>query len=163
MMTDQTDRWRSRTGALVVLCLAGTAATAAEPAELVRDFPRGQLVLETRGPRCLLIEIYIASTARQRAQGLMYIESMPEFEGMYFGYTEPVGIAMWMKNTPLALDMLFIRQDRTIARIARHTTPLSTERIESQEAVIGVLELNAGFADRWGAETGTRVFLEFEP
>ena len=48
----------------------------------------------------------------------------------------------------------------TINSVAKNTTPLSMERIESQAAVIGVLELNAGFAERWGAEAGTRVFLE---
>ncbi|MBM4221466.1 MAG: DUF192 domain-containing protein [Gammaproteobacteria bacterium] len=153
-------RWPAGVAALLMLVLAGPAAMAAEPAGLLRDFPRGQLVLETRGPRCLLISIYIAASPQQRSQGLMFIESMAEFEGMYFGYEEPVGIAMWMKNTPLALDMLFIRKDRRIASIARNTTPLSTERIESQEAVTGVLELNAGFARRWGVEVGTRVYLD---
>jgi uncharacterized membrane protein (UPF0127 family) len=155
------NRWISALGSLVLIA-AGIPVMAAEPSALLHDFPRGQLVLETRGPRCLLIEIYIASSPQQRAQGLMYIESMAEFEGMYFGYREPVGIAMWMKNTPLSLDMVFIREDLTIASIARRTTPLSTERIESQEAVIGVLELNAGFAERWGTEAGTRVYLELQ-
>lgn len=153
--------WISALGSMVLIA-AGIPVMAAEPSALLHDFPRGQLVLETRGPRCLLIEIYIASSPQQRAQGLMYIESMAEFEGMYFGYSEPVGIAMWMKNTPLSLDMVFIAKDLTIASIARRTTPLSTERIESQEAVIGVLELNAGFAERWGAEAGTRVYLELQ-
>jgi uncharacterized membrane protein (UPF0127 family) len=146
--------------AVLVLLLAGPVAPAAEPADLLRDFPRGQLVLETRGPRCLLVRIYIAASPQQRSQGLMFIESMDEFEGMYFGYDQPVGIAMWMKNTLLALDMLFIRADWTVARIARNTVPLSTERIESQEAVTGVLELNAGFARRWGVEPGTRIYPE---
>ncbi|MEZ5562801.1 MAG: DUF192 domain-containing protein [Gammaproteobacteria bacterium] len=158
MTTRQPGHRPAGVAALLALILAGPLAMAAEPAALLRDFPRGQIVLETRGPRCLLIDIYVASSPEQRAQGLMFIESMAEFEGMYFGYDEPVGIAMWMKNTPLSLDMLFIREDLTIASIARNTTPLSTERIESQEAVIGVLELNAGFASRWGAETGTRVY-----
>jgi uncharacterized membrane protein (UPF0127 family) len=161
-MTSKQHR-HGRAAALLASILGTLPAIAAEPAALLRDFPRGQLVLETRGPRCLLIETYIASSQEQRAQGLMFIESMAEFEGMYFGYGEPVGIAMWMKNTLLALDMLFIRQDLTIASIARNTTPMSTERIESQEAVIGVLELNAGFAQRWGATVGTRVYLDLEP
>ena len=152
--------WWARAAAVLTLILANPTATAAEPAALLQDFPRGQLVLETRGPRCLLIEVYIASSAKQRAQGLMFIESMPEFEGMYFGYGEPVGIAMWMKNTLLALDMLFIGEDMAINSVTRNTTPLSMERIESQAAVTGVLELNAGLAERWGAEAGTRVFLE---
>lgn len=152
--------WRTSAAAWLALVLAGPGAMGAEPAELLRDFPRGQLVLETRGPRCLLIGIYIAASPQQRSQGLMFIESMDEFEGMYFGFDEPAGIAMWMKNTPLALDMLFIRADRTIASIARNTVPLSTERIESQEAVTGVLELNAGFARRWRVEAGTRVYMD---
>lgn len=163
MTTDRSARWRRAAAIWLTLSVIGSPSRAAEPSGLLADFPRGQLVLETRGPRCLLIDIYIASTPEQRTQGLMFIESMPEFEGMYFGYGEPVGIAMWMKNTPLALDMLFIRQDLTIATIARNTVPLSTERIESQEAVIGVLELNAGFARRWGADPGTRVYLALQP
>lgn len=163
MATERSARWWAHAAALLTLILAGAPAIAAAPTALLHDFPRGQLVLETRGPRCLLIEIYIASSPQQRAQGLMFIESMPEFEGMYFGYGEPVGIAMWMKNTLIALDMLFIGEDLTIAGVAKNTTPLSTERIESQEAVIGVLELNAGFAQRWGAEAGTRVFIELRP
>ena len=160
------ERCRRVTGgaaALLALILTISPAIGAEPAALLRDFPRGQLVLETSGPRCLLIEIYIASSQEQRAQGLMFIESMAEFEGMYFGYGEPVGIAMWMKNTPLALDMLFIRQDLRISSVASNTTPMSTERFESKEAVIGVLELNAGFARRWRAEAGTRVHLNIKP
>lgn len=163
MTTERSGRRHGRAVILLTLILTASLAMGAEPAALLRDFPRGQLVLETRGPRCLLIEIHIASSQQQRAQGLMFIESMAEFEGMYFGYGEPVGIAMWMKNTPLALDMLFIREDLTIASIARNTVPMSTERIESQEAVIGVLELNAGFAERWRAEAGTRVHLHRKP
>lgn len=151
--------WTGTLGSLALI-VAAIPVMAAEPSALLHDFPRGQLVLETHGPRCLLIDIYIASSPQQRAQGLMYIESMAEFEGMYFGYSEPVGIVMWMKNTPLSLDMLFVREDLTIASIAQHTTPLSTERIESQEAVIGVLEMSAGFAERWGADAGTRVYFD---
>lgn len=160
MSSERSRRRHGGAAALLALILTGHAASGAEPAALLQDFPRGQLVLETRGPRCLLIDIHIASSQQQRAQGLMFIESMDEFEGMYFGYGEPTGLVMWMKNTPLALDMLFIRQDLRISSVARDTTPMSTERIRSKEAVIGVLELNAGFAQRWGAEAGTRVYLD---
>ena len=160
MSSERSRRRHGGAAALLALILTGHAASGAEPAALLQDFPRGQLVLETRGPRCLLIDIYIAASQEQRVQGLMFIESMAEFEGMYFGYGEPAGLVMWMKNTPLALDMLFIRQDLRISSVARDTTPMSTERIRSKEAVIGVLELNAGFAQRWGAEAGTRVYLD---
>jgi uncharacterized membrane protein (UPF0127 family) len=125
----------------------------------VAGFPRSKSVLETAGPRCLLIDVYIASNAEQRAQGLMFVESLPEFEGMYFGYNEPVEIAMWMKNTALPLDILFIREDGTVGRVAQNTKPYSTERITSSGPVVGVLELNAGFARRWRVEPGTRLLL----
>jgi uncharacterized membrane protein (UPF0127 family) len=115
------------------------------------------MILETRGPRCLALDIYLASTPEQRAQGLMFVEDLGEFEGMYFGYPEPMGLVMWMKNTVLPLDMVFIRDDLRIARIAANTTPFSLDRIESGEPVIGVLEVNGGFAARWGVTPGTRV------
>ncbi|MEO8443457.1 MAG: DUF192 domain-containing protein [Gammaproteobacteria bacterium] len=141
------------------LGLATGPAEAAVPAHLVAGFPRGTVVLETAGPRCLLLEVYFAATAEQRAQGLMFVEGMPEFEGMYFGYNTPAEIIMWMKNTVLPLDMLFIRSDGTIGHIARDAKPYSTERIDSGGPVVGVLEVNAGFARRWGVDTGTRLLL----
>ena len=143
--------------ASVALALASGRAAALQPAHLVEGFPRGQLVLETAGPRCLLVDVYIASTAEQRAQGLMFVEVLPEFEGMYFGYNMPVEVIMWMKNTLLALDMVFVTEDGKVGRVARDTQPLSMERISSGDPVAGVLELNAGFARRWRVEPGTRV------
>ena len=116
-------------------------------------------MLETSGPRCLLIDLFIASTPQQRSQGLMFVESLGEFEGMYFGYGSPVELAMWMKNTILSLDMLFIGPDGAVIGIARDTPPFSTTRIGSGGPAIGVLELNAGFASRWRVSPGTRLLL----
>jgi uncharacterized membrane protein (UPF0127 family) len=145
-------------GPILFWLLSGPAA-GLEPAHLVAGFPRGQAVLETAGPRCLLLDVYFASSPSQRSQGLMFVESLGEFEGMYFGYDSPRELAMWMKNTVLSLDMLFIRPDGTLGHISRDTEPLSTTRISSGGAVVGVLELNAGFARRWRAEPGTRFWL----
>jgi uncharacterized membrane protein (UPF0127 family) len=145
--------------AAVLLGLASGSAVSLQPSHLVTTFPRGQALLETAGPRCLLVDVYITTTAEQRAQGLMFVESLPEFEGMYFGYSSPVEIIMWMKNTLLSLDMLFILEDSTVGRVVRETQPRSTERISSGGPVVGVLELNAGFARRWRVEPGTRLLL----
>ena len=145
--------------AAVALWLLSGPAVGLEPAHLVADFERGLVLLETQGPRCLLIDTYFASTARQRAQGLMFVESLGEFEGMYFGYASAVELNMWMKNTLVPLDMLFVREDGTVGRIARDTQPLSTDRIASGGAVVGVLELNAGFARRWRVTPGTGFWL----
>ena len=75
--------------------------------------------------------------------------------GAPFGRVEPV--SMWMQNTYLSLDMLFIRPDGTIARIAANTEPLSTRTIPSGEPVLAVLELNAGTAAKLGIKPGDRV------
>jgi uncharacterized membrane protein (UPF0127 family) len=147
-------------GLAVLAILVGmvtTPAAALEPARLVAGFPRGQLVLDTAGPRCLLIDTWFPGAPEQRAQGLMFVESLGEFEGMYFGSAAPAELVMWMKNTRLSLDMVFVRADGTVGRIAADTEPYSTRHIPSEGAVIGVLELNAGFARRWRVVAGTRV------
>ena len=79
----------------------------------------------------------------------MFIEELGTYEGMVFLYRQPADIAMWMKNTLISLDMLFIRGNQRIASIAENTTPLSTDTIYSGEPVQIVLELNAGSAQRW--------------
>jgi uncharacterized membrane protein (UPF0127 family) len=155
----RTDRRRLALAGSILLWLLSGPAAGLEPAHLVAGFPRGQAVLETSGPRCLLLDVFMASTPTQRTQGLMFVESLGEFEGMYFGYSTPVELVMWMKNTVLPLDMLFIRPDGAVGSIARDTEPFSTTRISSGEAVVGVLELNAGFARRWRVEPGARLLL----
>jgi len=145
--------------ATLALWLPCKAAVGLEPAYLVSGFERGPVILETRGPRCLLIDTYFAITAEQRRQGLMFVESLGEFEGMYFPSPVPVEVTMWMKNTLVPLDMLFIREDGEVGHIARDARPLSTDRISSQGAVVGVMELNAGFARRWRVDRGTRLRL----
>jgi len=145
--------------ALALLWLGSVPARGAEPANLVAGFPRGQAVLETAGPRCLMLDVYYATTLEQRAQGLMFVERMDEFESMYFGSATPTELTMWMKNTILPLDMIFVARDGTVASIARDTRPYSTTRISSGGPVAGVLEVNGGFAGRWQVAKGTRLLL----
>jgi uncharacterized membrane protein (UPF0127 family) len=132
-------------------------AETANPKRFLAEFRQSRAIIESSGINCLALNIYLAETSTQRAQGLMFIEQMDEMEGMLFTYPEPVGMTMWMKNTYVALDMLFIRQDGSIANIARNTTPLSTSRISSSEPVPMVLELNAGFAERWLIQPDDRL------
>lgn len=145
--------------ACLLLIFAGLFfdAKAAEPAHLLRDFGRVGVLIETSNGPCVFIDAYVATDGATRAQGLMYIESLGEFEGMLFIHRRPAEISMWMKNTLIALDMLFVRDDQTIARIVTDTVPLSTDIISSREAVTAVLELNAGSAQRWGIQIGDRV------
>jgi uncharacterized membrane protein (UPF0127 family) len=82
---------------------------------------------------------------------------MPADQGMLFDFGRVEPVSMWMQNTYLSLDMLFIRPDGTVARIATNTEPLSTRTIASGEPVLAVLELNAGTTARLGIKPGDRV------
>jgi uncharacterized membrane protein (UPF0127 family) len=145
---------------LTAALLAFAAGVAAfEPAQRVANFAAGTLVLETSGDRCIRIETRFADTPEQQSQGLMFIEAMDEFQGMYFRYSTPSQINMWMRNTLIPLDMVFVRENGRIARIAFETRPYSEERISSGVPVAGVLELNGGFASRWRLRAGNRLLL----
>jgi uncharacterized membrane protein (UPF0127 family) len=101
--------------------------------------------------------VEVARNDADRAQGLMFRRSMPADQGMLFDFGRVEPVSMWMQNTYLSLDMLFIRPEGTIARIAANTEPLSTRTISSGEPVLAVLELNAGTAARLGIKAGDRV------
>jgi uncharacterized membrane protein (UPF0127 family) len=145
--------------ALLILCMLAIAlpARAARPAGYLRGFTQTRAIIETSGRVCLMLEIYLADSPEQHRQGLMFIDQMDEFEGMLFRYDQNAMIHMWMKNTHIPLDMVFIRGDGEIAGIARRTTPMSTQRISSPEPVPFVLELNGGMTERWQIEPGNRL------
>jgi len=116
----------------------------------------GTLVLKTdSGPHSFSIEL--ATTPGERALGLMYRRAMPGDAGMLFLYDRPQPIEMWMRNTIIPLDMIFIGADRKVRRIESHTEPFSTRLISSEGAVQGVLEVNAGTAETIGLKAGDEV------
>ena len=87
----------------------------------------------------------------------MFRTSLPGNGGMIFPMDPPRPVSFWMKNTPLPLDMIFIRADGTIARIAAETVPYSLDIVESGEPVAAVLEIAGGGAAAAGIEEGDRV------
>lgn len=101
------------------------------------------------------VEVVDDDEARQR--GLMFRQHMPADQGMLFDFQEVRPILMWMKNTYLSLDMVFIRADGSIARVVEKTEPLSTKTIPSGEPVLSVLELVGGTCSRLGIKAGDRV------
>lgn len=143
--------------AFALLLLAAGPASSVQPSHLMRDFGQATLVLEVGDHRCIRLQGYVAETPEQRAQGLMFVESMPQFTGMLFLFAGEGILSMWMQNTLVPLDMLFLHSDRTIASIETDTVPLSTRRISSGVPVAAVLELNAGFTVRWGVQPGDRL------
>jgi hypothetical protein len=101
--------------------------------------------------------IEIADEDGERQQGLMFRETMPTDHGMLFAFGGDRVVTMWMKNTPMSLDMVFLRADGTVARIAERTQPHSLAIISSGEPVSFVLELRAGAARLIGLKAGDRL------
>jgi len=133
--------------ALWLVMLAGAAlAQSVEP-----------LTIVTKSGARQAFQVEVARNEADRAQGLMYRRSMAPDHGMLFDFGKVEPVAMWMQNTYMPLDMLFIRPDGSIARIAANTEPLSTRTIASGEPVLAVLELNAGTAARLGVKAGDLV------
>jgi uncharacterized membrane protein (UPF0127 family) len=108
-----------------------------------------------------VFQVEIATTEPERQRGLMYRKSVPEGTGMLFDFDREQVVVMWMKNTYVPLDMIFIRANGTIARIAENTTPLSEARIYSGPPVKGVLEVAAGTARKYGIAVGDKVSHRF--
>ena len=114
------------------------------------------LTFETSGgPRIFQIEV--ADTPQQRQVGLMYRRSMPEDHGMLFDFGRPQEVSMWMENTYVSLDMVFVGADGRVTRIAENTEPLSTRIISSDGPARYVVELLAGSAKRIGLKPGDKV------
>jgi uncharacterized protein len=104
-----------------------------------------------------VFDVEFANTPEERSKGLMFRRELPQGRGMLFDFGAEGPVAMWMKNTYVSLDMLFIRADGTIARIAENTVPHSEATIQSGPPVKAVLEVVAGTAKRLGIAPGDRV------
>ena len=105
-----------------------------------------------------MFQAQIADTPELRERGLMFRQVMPEDSAMLFDFIEPKPVAMWMKNTLVSLDMVFVRQDGTIAALAENTVPKSLDTISVQEPVRGVIELAAGTVKKLGLKKNDKVF-----
>lgn len=134
-------------------------ARSADATKLEQDFAKNAIVIEASGTACYDFDVFLAITGTQQRRGLMNVKKLPEFTGMLFVYTQDDYHSMWMKNTYIPLDMVFIRSDGTIAWIARDTEPLSLRSISPEEPVQYVLELNGGVTEALQIEPGSRVLL----
>jgi len=126
----------------------------AEDASLSKIEP---LTIATEGD-ATMFTVEIADTEELRERGLMFRQRLPADRGMLFASGEPRTVAMWMKNTYIPLDMLFVRADGTIAYIAENTVPKSLDTIGISEPVLAVLELAAGTVKRLGIRAGDTVY-----
>lgn len=147
-----------------IVCLAllmPGLATSQDLPPLDEAFDQGVLVIDGEDA-CHRFHVYLALTRAQQRRGLMFVRAMDPGTGMLFVYGEPAYLSMWMKNTFIPLDMLFVRADGSVASIAKDTEPQSLESIGAEELVRYVLELNAGTTSRLGIAAGSRLFVDAE-
>jgi uncharacterized protein len=104
-----------------------------------------------------VFSVEMATTEEEKTTGLMYRKELADGKGMLFDFSPEQEVSMWMKNTYISLDMIFIRADGRILRIAENTEPLSTKIIPSKGLAKGVLEVIAGTAQKYGIKPGDRV------
>jgi uncharacterized protein len=101
--------------------------------------------------------VEMARTPEEQSRGLMFRQSLGDDRGMLFPYEPPQQASFWMKNTLIPLDMVFIRADGTIGRIAENTVPMSLDPVPSIDPVSAVLEIRGGRAAELGLKEGDKV------
>ena len=146
---------------LAAILVAGLALALWLPGAVRADDAPQRLPLEAlsviTGVGTLHFDVEVARTDETRATGLMHRREMAPDHGMLFDFRQDRMVTMWMRNTFIPLDMLFITKDGVIVRVTRNTTPHSERRLPSGEPVRAVLELNAGSAALLGIEAGDKV------
>ena len=141
---------------IAVAWVAAAFALLFTPVVVQADGILEPVALETAsGP--VVFSSEIMRTEAERERGLMFRPYLPEMRGMLFDFGETRPIQMWMKDTLIPLDMIFIRADGIIARITADAEPYSTRILPSGEPIRAVLEINAGLSAKYGIKPGARV------
>ncbi len=146
---------------LAIVAAGGCHAQSGALIEL-NAFPKTQLEIRS-GTQKHVFDIWLAQTPNQQTQGLMFVRDLPENRGMLFLADEPRVFNMWMKNTYIPLDMVFIAADGRIAKIAENTTPLSLAIVSSDVPVSAILEIKGGEAARRALHAGDHVTWKAVP
>ncbi len=140
---------RLRALALAAACLAPLAAAAADCAPGVVDLRDADTTLR--------FNVEVMDDAEERAQGLMFRESLPKFSGMLFVYDTPQPVAFWMKNTLIPLDMLFFDDAGRLVNVKRGARPHDETPVIGGENIRYVLEINGGLTDALGIDLGAEM------
>lgn len=144
----------------MTICLAPLlSGQSYDTEDLDAAFGKDTIVISADAHACWHFDVYVASQPNQQQRGLMFVRELPAFTGMIFVYRQPGIRSMWMKNTFIPLDMLFIKGDGTVSSVVADTTPHSLESVAAIEPVNFVLELNAGVTARLEIGTASRVLF----
>ncbi|MFK4383083.1 DUF192 domain-containing protein [Bradyrhizobium sp. USDA 223] len=153
MTSDRKAVWSALKGWLAAILVIAGWAVAGTPAGAASFQPLE--IVTKNGVQVFSVEM--ATTPEEKETGLMYRKELADGKGMLFDFNLEQEISMWMKNTYVSLDMIFIRADGRILRIAENTEPLSTKIISSRGPARAVLEVVAGTAQKYGIRPGDRV------
>jgi len=138
------------------LLLVFALVLAAAPIWALETFSTSELTIHTAGgPQKFTIELALSDA--QMEQGLMFRRSMAPDAGMLFDFKTPTSVTMWMKNTYIPLDMLFLDTQGRIIDIHERAVPLSTDIIAGKAPARYVIELNGGTVERLGIKLGDEV------
>ena len=151
----------NRRDILGVLALLPAMAFAEEPdiTHAQPELPREKLVIVTHDGKEHVFNVEVVKTPEQETVGLMFRTSVPEDGGMLFDWGSPRESQMWMRNTLVPLDMMFINEDGTIRSIAENTVPQSLAIIDSRGPVRATLELAGGTTERLDIRVGDKVLF----
>lgn len=143
--------------ALLLLLPAACQAGSTEATKSAAGLSVVPLEIRTASGKTHSFNVEVARTESEQARGLMFRDSLAPDSGMIFPMDPPRPASFWMKNTVIPLDMIFVRPDGAIARIAAETVPHSLDPVESGEPVSAVLELAGGRAAELGIAEGDKV------
>src|ERR687895_117965 len=113
-----------------------------------------QVTIVTRNGRQIAFQVEVADTPTKREMGLQYRRDLAADRGMIFLFPREEQLSFWMKNTPIALDMIFISGDRKIVGIVHETVPFSLDGRSVSVPSQYVLEINGGLSRRYGFKAG---------
>jgi uncharacterized protein len=150
---------------LLVLGGATVGHAQSGPLEDLSNFPRTSLeILHGKTKKdARHFTVWIADTEPRQEQGLMFVRDLPAGQGMLFPLKSPRPMSMWMKNTYVELDMVFIGEKGAIDQIIEHAQPLSLKTLTSEKPVAAVLEIKGGEASRLALKVGDRVSWDMPP
>ncbi len=144
---------------LLLPALHSPLARAQQPLLELSSFPRADLAIRSKQPAATHeFRIWVADTPQRQNQGLMFVRDLPPNEGMLFVHPQPRIASMWMKNTFIPLDMVWIDSRGRITAIHANTTPHSLDTVSAPMKVRAVLELRGGETARRGIRTGDVVY-----
>jgi hypothetical protein len=148
-----------RFGVLIaaVTALAPQWTQASDAVLPLSAFPRERIAVETRSARRHLFEAWRAETPEARAQGLMFVQNLRPEQAMIFVYATPQPVTMWMKNTLIPLDMLFVDESGCVVKVHERARPGDLGSIAANVPVVLVVELAGGTAATLGLAKGDRV------